>query len=155
MTNREAMEILSKIKENQEYNYKIYGIKPDEKMFTSLEMGIQALEKQEPKKPIKKKYKTVCPVCLTSLIIVERAYDIYLHEEVYQFKYCRYCGQAIDIAIEALEKQEFKGYIELSVDGKLYKTCCLVCQSEISKSMKYCSNCGQITGLEDEDETND
>ena len=47
----------------------------------ALNMAINALEKQIPKKPVKTRSEIVCPTCNTL---------------VGSSPYCRYCGQAID-----------------------------------------------------------
>lgn len=63
---------------------------PDRNLIDALEMAIEALEKQEAKKPIKQKYgryEYKCPECLrTEYIMRVDALDTY----------CGFCGQKID-----------------------------------------------------------
>lgn len=54
---------------------------PEGDLMLALDMGIAALEKQIPKKPVEVRNEIVCPTCRTL---------------VGSSPYCRYCGQALD-----------------------------------------------------------
>ena len=94
---KEAVEILLSEKKKAEANlakaYDSYCLLPNEHdqedwdnysaLVTALEMAVEALEKQMPKKPkMPLDAYLVCPVC-------EKKVD-------HPFEYCRACGQAID-----------------------------------------------------------
>lgn len=64
-----------------------------------IEMAINALEKQVPKRPIEDNYynePAVCPNCGGN-IANQCDYD-------YQFQYCHYCGQKLDWRDHSIEK---------------------------------------------------
>ncbi len=76
MTYQEAIERIKIHNEHhsQQERFAIY-------ITEALNMAIEALEKQIPKKPTKTRSEIVCPTCKTL---------------VGSSPYCRYCGQAID-----------------------------------------------------------
>jgi hypothetical protein len=64
------------------------------KYIKALQMGINALEKQMPKKPtLRDKYDFYCPCCNEYLEIQEEDISIY---SMTPPKYCLHCGQALD-----------------------------------------------------------
>lgn len=82
MTNREAIEILKDELENNETYARDYGIEFPLSN-DAYKLAIQALEKQEPKKPIRDEIEDIirCPNCKSSMLM----------DNV-----CFKCGQALD-----------------------------------------------------------
>lgn len=98
MENKEAIAILERLQEPEAWEPQI-----SDDAYTALEMAIEALKKQIPKKPIRidknkefdGNWKKICPLC--GRILIER---ITTSEESYP-RYYNYtghclCGQAID-----------------------------------------------------------
>lgn len=56
-------------------------------------MGMKALEKQTPKKPINEEHYYMCPCCRGDLGVSDD--DIFIYE-ISMPKYCGNCGQALD-----------------------------------------------------------
>lgn len=90
MTNREAIEVLIKIaRQVDEDNLSVYTEEETE----ALELSIQALEKQEPKKPnivldYPFKDEEVCPNCKEG--------NIRYPDVGWMYKHCPDCGQALE-----------------------------------------------------------
>lgn len=91
MTNREAVEMINKIKLAEEHNCEVYEIKPNYESREALNLSIQALEKQEPKKPIiitvGRSDEEVCPNCKEG--------NIRYPDVGWMYKHCPDCGQAL------------------------------------------------------------
>ena len=66
---------------------------PEGDLMLALDMGIAALEKQIPKKPIDEGYYYICPCCRGDLGVSDD--DIFIYE-LSMPKYCSNCGCVID-----------------------------------------------------------
>lgn len=88
MTNREVIEILEDLKVDVGVSESfLFEGRAGEIISEALNLSIQALEKQEPKKPIKvRSFLTPrCPVC-----------NCEVENVLTQMSHCDHCGQAID-----------------------------------------------------------
>lgn len=90
MTNQEAKETIKIAIAEVEWNYPMdYAI--------AFDMAIEALEKQEPKKP--KEYEDkyyVCPNCGNPVMMKWECYSKVLMDKSNGLPYCLGCGQALD-----------------------------------------------------------
>lgn len=98
MTESEA---ISRIKYRIDTASKAVGKGEDGKAFEDLELAINALEKQIPKKP--KEYEDkfyACPICGNVLLHKWKKYNTKLTDKSNGLPYCLNCGQAIDWSVK-------------------------------------------------------